>query len=185
MNIYQQIWDADQSGSGIRPILAGGAADADHGYVVVAPEAEGDADTRLLPEVVIPASKMRTYELVRALFDNYALDERDPESETAYEREEVHNLLEAVVDSAPMQVARRYASALHEASMIVDLRVSRSAAIARACVECPGFEARSHERCEALASHLNAVTELWHERRWLLERSKQNALDYLTLADRP
>jgi hypothetical protein len=108
MNIYQQIWDADQSGSGIRPILAGRTADEAHGYVVVAPEAEGDADTRLLPEVVIPASKMRTYELVRALFDNYALDERDPESETAHEREEVHNLLEAIVDSAPMQVARRY-----------------------------------------------------------------------------
>ncbi|SFB28568.1 lamin tail domain-containing protein [Azotobacter beijerinckii] len=108
MNIYQQIWDADQTGSGIKPILAGTGGDPAHGYVKVSPEASGDANTKVLAEVVIPASKSRTYDLVRALFDNYALDERDPENETAHEREEVHNLLAAVVDTAPMQVARRY-----------------------------------------------------------------------------
>ena len=69
--------------------------------------------------------------------------------------------------------------------MIVDLRVARTAAIARSCAECPGFATASRERCDALASHLGAVAELWHERRWLIERSKQNALDYLVLADRP
>jgi hypothetical protein len=70
--------------------------------------ATGERDFKVLPDVQIPESKMRTYKLVRAFFDNYALDERDPEVETPQEREEVHNLLSAIIDSAPMQVARRY-----------------------------------------------------------------------------
>jgi hypothetical protein len=88
-------------------------------------------------------------------------------------------------DAQVTWLARRYTSALHEASMIVDLRVVRSAAIARSAAECPGFATESRRRCDVLASHLDAVAELWHERRWLIERSKQNALDYLVLADRP
>jgi len=109
MNIYQEIWDADQTGSGVKPILADGVAgDPDQGYVKVSPIATGEPDFKVLPEVVIPESRKRTYNLVRELFDNYALDERDPEVETPQEREEVHNLLSAVVDSAPMQVARKY-----------------------------------------------------------------------------
>jgi poly(U)-specific endoribonuclease len=108
MNIYQQIWDADQTGSGIKPILDGQVGDLVQGYVKVAAKASGDPEFKVLPEVNIPDSKMRTYKLVLALFDNYALDESDPENETPEEREEVHNLLSAIVDSAPMQVARRY-----------------------------------------------------------------------------
>lgn len=53
---------------------------------------------------------MKTYDLVRSLFDNYALDEREAEVETPEERAEVHELLEAIVDTAPMQVARAYIS---------------------------------------------------------------------------
>jgi hypothetical protein len=68
----------------------------------------GDRDFKVMPEVVIPESKARTYKLVRALFDNYALDEKDPEVETPQEREEVHNLLTAIIDTPAMQVARRY-----------------------------------------------------------------------------
>lgn len=48
---------------------------------------------------------MKTYELVTSIFDNYALSELDPEVETAEEREEVHELLQAVIDTPPMQVA--------------------------------------------------------------------------------
>lgn len=108
MSIYQEIWDADQSGSGVPAILPGVAGNPDTGFVRVAAQASGDPDFRVLPEVVIPAAKLRSYELVRALFDNYALAERDPETETPQEREEIHNLLALIVDSAPMQVARRY-----------------------------------------------------------------------------
>lgn len=108
MDIYQKIWNADQTGSGIKPILDSQDGDAEQGYVKVAAEATGEADFKVLPEVLIPESKVRTYNLVQALFDNYALDEKDPEVETPSEREEVHNLLSAMVDSAPMQVARQY-----------------------------------------------------------------------------
>lgn len=108
MDIYQEIWDADQTGSGVKPILDSQDGDSEQGYVKVAAVATGELEFRVLPEVRIPESKMRTYNLVRALFDNYALDESDVEVETPQEREEVHNLLSAIVDSAPMQVARRY-----------------------------------------------------------------------------
>jgi poly(U)-specific endoribonuclease len=108
MDIYQEIWDADQTGSGVKPILDHQDGDPTQGYVKVAAVATGEPDFQVLPEVQIPESKMRTYNLVRALFDNYALDEQDPEAETPQEREEVHNLLSAIVDSAPMQVARQY-----------------------------------------------------------------------------
>ncbi|WP_454741783.1 hypothetical protein [Cupriavidus necator] len=111
MNIYQEIWDADQSGNGVRPILATEAGDRSQGYVKVANSRTlSEPETRVLPEVVIPPAKGATYERVRALFDNYALDERSQEIETAEERAEVHELLEAVVDTAPMQVARAYIS---------------------------------------------------------------------------
>jgi hypothetical protein len=82
-------------------------------------------------------------------------------------------------------LARRYANALQEASVIVDFRVARSAAAARSCAHWPGFTAEARERCGTFASRLDAVGELWQERRWLVERSRNNALDYLVLADRP
>ena len=81
--------------------------------------------------------------------------------------------------------ARRYANALHESSVIIDSRVVRSLNIARSCAECPGLAAESRERCGTLATQLDAVVAHWRERRWLIERSKRNTLDYLVLADRP
>ncbi|MFS8120911.1 hypothetical protein QD336_00655 [Rhizobium sp. BR 250] len=110
MDIYQQIWDADQAGNGVQPILDGAQGDADRGYVSVVSSSAGGRDIKLLQSVVIPARKMLTYERVTRLFDNYALDEQDPELETPEERQEVHDLLEAVVDTPPMQVARAYVS---------------------------------------------------------------------------
>lgn len=35
MDIYQQIWDADQSGNGVKPILAGAGDAPETGYVRV------------------------------------------------------------------------------------------------------------------------------------------------------
>jgi hypothetical protein len=108
MDIYQEIWNADQAGNGIQPILHDQAGDPVKGFVKVVASATGERDFKVLPEVVIPESKARTYNLVRDLFDNYALDEQDPEVETPQEREEVHNLLTAIIDTPAMQVARRY-----------------------------------------------------------------------------
>lgn len=113
MDIYQQIWDADQSGNGVKPILAGTGDAPETGYVrVVNTDGPGTpaGDLKVLSKVVIPEHKKTTYDLVRALFDNYVLDEREAEVETPEERAEVHELLEAIVDSAPMQVARAYIS---------------------------------------------------------------------------
>ncbi|WP_370906551.1 poly(U)-specific endoribonuclease (plasmid) [Ensifer sp. WSM1721] len=113
MDIYQQIWDADQSGNGVKPILAGAGDAPETGYVRVV-NTDGPStspgDLKILSEVEIPDHKMKTYDLVRSLFDNYALDERKAEVETPEERAEVHELLEAIVDTAPMQVARAYIS---------------------------------------------------------------------------
>lgn len=110
MNIYQAIWDADQAGSGIKPVLTTDkeAPDESQGYVRVLTTAPPESTARILPEAVIPKHKRRTYDLVRVLFDNYALPEKDPEAETPQERLEIHDLLSAVVDSAPMLVARKY-----------------------------------------------------------------------------
>ncbi len=108
MDIYQQIWDADQNGSGVKPILDSETGDPNQGYVKVAAAASGGPDFKVLTEVVIPERKMRTYRLVTALFDNYALAERDREVETEEERKEIHAFLSAIVDSPPMLVARRY-----------------------------------------------------------------------------
>lgn len=111
MDIYQQIWNADQAGNGVQPVLQGAEADAARGHVRVAADPDGPvAQHRVLDAVDIPAAKRLTYDRARALFDNYALDEQEVETETPEERQEVHDLLEAVIDTPPMQVARDYVS---------------------------------------------------------------------------
>jgi poly(U)-specific endoribonuclease len=111
-DIYQRIWTADLTGNGIvsffddrEPSDAEKAA----GYVKINSNLnEQDRDLRVITEVSIPASKMQTYDLCRQLFENYAVDQQESEVETPQEREEIHNLLQAIVDTAPMQVAREY-----------------------------------------------------------------------------
>jgi len=108
-DIYQQIWDADQTDSGIQPILDTEAGDSEQGFVKVNSRLNAsNRELQVLPEVVIPAKKKHTYDLCRGLFDNYALPERDVENETPQEREEIHDLVHAMVDTAPMQLAREY-----------------------------------------------------------------------------
>jgi len=85
----------------------------------------------------------------------------------------------------PVAIARRYANALEATTLIVEQHVARTLAIARSCSECPQLAPESRERCGALASHLDTLVAAWHERSWLLERSKRNTLDFLILADRP
>jgi hypothetical protein len=110
--IYQDIWDADQSGAGLKAIFDDAVGDETTGFVKVSRAAlrpgRGGGDTKLLTDVVIPGGKSRSYDLVRSLFNNYALDEKLIEIETPQEREEVHDFLQAIYDTAPMQVARSY-----------------------------------------------------------------------------
>jgi poly(U)-specific endoribonuclease len=112
-SIYQQIWDADLTGNGVRSVFDSKTLSTEEqaaGYVKVNSKLDtsNDPDLRVLTAVSIPTSKMRTYDLCRQLFENYALDQQDVEVETPEEREEIHNLLQAIVDTAPMQVARNY-----------------------------------------------------------------------------
>ena len=108
-DIYQEIWDADQAANGVQALLDSQSGDADRGFARVNSNLDvEDPEQRVLVDVHIPEAKRRTYDLCLALFDNYALPERDEEDETPRERQEVHDLVHAMVDSAPMQVARDF-----------------------------------------------------------------------------
>lgn len=110
-DIYQRIWDADQNENGIQAILDTEEGNEARGFVKVNSKLEEDElDLRVLTEVLIPRSKKRTYQLGLKLFDNFSLRERDEELDTAEERTEVHNFVDAIIDTAPMQVAREYAA---------------------------------------------------------------------------
>src|SRR3954470_10189188 len=103
IDIYQQIWDADQSGSGVQPLLPGQPKDTQRGYVMVDEKLEKSPDHHILSEYIIPPHKAKTYLIAQKLFNNYTLDQTKRETETPEEAEEVHELLDAIVDSPPMQ----------------------------------------------------------------------------------
>ncbi|MGH6898911.1 MAG: hypothetical protein ACREJ5_20575 [Geminicoccaceae bacterium] len=106
--VYQRIWDADQAASGIPAIAVGQAGDPARGFVKVDERAGADPDHRLFAEVRIPEHKRRTYELCKALFDNYRLDQSKPEDNRPEEAREILELLDAVADSPPMAAARAH-----------------------------------------------------------------------------
>ncbi|MBC7819170.1 MAG: hypothetical protein IAG10_19950 [Planctomycetaceae bacterium] len=113
-DIYQQIWDADQSHAGLKAVRNGTVIDAaiqSHGYIVVNEDATADANHRLIEEVVIPAAKAESYQRAKKLFNNYTLDQTKPEHNFPEENEEVQAFLEQVHTSPPMEVARQYAAA--------------------------------------------------------------------------
>lgn len=114
-----------------------------------------------------------------------AVDETERSAELLWVELRALALDSCATDEHVVWLARRYVNALEETSALVDSRVAGSLAKARSCAECPGFTAESRERCGTLASHLDALSALWRERRWLFERAKKNTLDYLVLADRP
>lgn len=108
-DIYQRIWEADQNENGISPILGSQTGDPEKGYVKVNTDLnDQDKDLRVLTDLHIPETKKRTYKLGLKLFDNFALSERAEEIDTAEERTEVHDFVDAIIDTAPMQVARAY-----------------------------------------------------------------------------
>ena len=110
MDIYQQLWDADQRGSGLPAILAGSAKpDAAKGYVEVSEHSSADADHRVIPEVSIPIEKQTTYLLCERLFNNYVLDQTKPDPESSEEPAEIDTFLDVAMASEVMELARLYA----------------------------------------------------------------------------
>jgi poly(U)-specific endoribonuclease len=107
-SIYQRIWDADQSASGIPAIAPGEAGDPARGVVRVDERAAAAPDHRLFVEVQIPQHKRPTYDRCKALFDNYRIDQSKPEDNRPEEAREILDLLDAVTDSAPMAVAHAH-----------------------------------------------------------------------------
>jgi poly(U)-specific endoribonuclease len=102
--IWQRLWDADQAERGIPAILMDGPGDPATGFVRVDEQALAAPSHRLFAEVVIPERKRLTYDLCQAMFDNYRLDQTKAEDATQAEAQETLALLEAITDSAPMQM---------------------------------------------------------------------------------
>jgi poly(U)-specific endoribonuclease len=109
--VYQRIWDLDQSANGIPAIGVEEAGDPAQGFVRVDERGGRDPEHRLFAEVQIPAHKRRTYDLCRALFDNYRLDQSRAEDNRPEEAREVLELLEALAETAPMAAAREHVAA--------------------------------------------------------------------------
>ena len=108
--IYQEIWNADQAQNGVEALRDTEEGSQERGYVKVnsALEQNSSPDLRVLTEVHIPQQKMHTYELCRKLFNNYTLAEPLPELDTPEERQEVHDFIDAILETEPMEVARSY-----------------------------------------------------------------------------
>jgi hypothetical protein len=115
-SIYQRIWDVDQSGSGIPAITLDEAGDPARGFVRVDQRGDRDPEHRLFAEVQIPARKRRTYDLCKALFDNYRLDQSKSEDNRPEEAREILALLEPVADAPPMAAARAHLERANGAS---------------------------------------------------------------------
>ncbi len=108
MTIYQKIWDEDQSGNGIKPVLNVSEGDPQHGFVVVNEQPVRDQKLKLFTEIVIPDHKLHSYQLCKKLFNNYTLSQSKPERQTPDEDAEIHALLEHIVESRPMIAARDF-----------------------------------------------------------------------------
>ena len=109
-DIYQEIWTADQEGSGLMPSFDRNELSSHEGYVLLNSRLgkENVPDLRVIEDISIPESKRETYNLCRRLFNNYALPERDREVDTPIERTERHEFIEAIRNTSPMQIARDY-----------------------------------------------------------------------------
>jgi len=110
MDIYQEIWNADMAGNGIKPVLKEKDGNKEEGYVVVNELREGTNDTKLFTKVVIPQHKLHTYELCTRLFNNYCLSPTQHEINTLEEDTEVHELVASIIDTKPMRIVQKWIS---------------------------------------------------------------------------
>lgn len=112
-DIYQQIWDADQTHAGLTAVNVGTAISdtlRQSGYVVVDESQKAGTKHKLISAIHLPEHKATSYALVRKLFNNYTLDQTKSEHNFPEEAKEVQEFLEAVHRTPPMEVARAYVS---------------------------------------------------------------------------
>ena len=110
-NIYQAIWDEDQKSCGIKAITPDVEITESlrtHGYVIVDEKTEAGKEHRIIREVVIPENKMKSYDLVTKLFNNYTLDQTKSETSFPDEEHEVQQFMDYAHKSEPMRVAKEY-----------------------------------------------------------------------------
>ena len=108
-SVYQEIWTADQNENGVPAILPSDkTTPRDKGYVIVNETPDFDKDTKVLPDAFIPDDKKRTYDLCEKLYNNYFIRESDREVVTSKEDREVDDFINAIKDTDPMAVARKY-----------------------------------------------------------------------------
>ncbi len=107
--IYQDIWNADQQQNGLPAIRPGEPGDFRQGFVRVDERATTvGSDFRVLQEVQLPDHKKSTYALCEKLFNNYALERAATEIIRPEESQEELDFIDAIVPTAPIQVARTY-----------------------------------------------------------------------------
>ncbi len=107
LDIYKQIWECDTKHSGLRPISPLENRNYSEGYVMVDTQV-CSPDHRILREVHIPDKKRKSYELIEKLFDNYTLNQKSKEINTAYEFKEASEFLMMASLSPPVQIARKF-----------------------------------------------------------------------------
>lgn len=110
-DIYQSIWDADQTHAGARAIRPETPITPDletSGYVVVNESPDATAAHRLLEKLHLLETKAKSYSLAKRLFNNYTLDQTKRENDFPEETAEVQAFIDAVHASPPMEVAREY-----------------------------------------------------------------------------
>lgn len=111
-NIYQAIWDEDQKNCGVKALTPDVEITDElraNGYAVVNEKKAAGKEHRIITEVVIPENKMKSYDLVTKLFNNYTLDQTKTETSFPDEVQEVQQFMDYVHKSEPMRVAKEYA----------------------------------------------------------------------------
>ncbi|MFI2130398.1 MULTISPECIES: hypothetical protein [Lysinibacillus] len=119
--IFNDIWQADMKGNGLIPLIKGlsdNEKNEETGYVIVNtnPFPEGrssnssDGQVNVLETVVIPESKLTTYELFKKLHDNYDWRRKKNDPTPQEEIKEVDEFLNFVIETQPMKLARDYVS---------------------------------------------------------------------------
>ncbi|MEC2198087.1 hypothetical protein V7174_12190 [Bacillus subtilis] len=107
-DLYQQIWDEDvKNGNGIMPVVNEEEGNKDGGYIVVDDKETTDKNHKIFPNLHIPARKLKSYELVSKLFNNYSLDPKEGEDNILSESEEVEEFLNFVINSKPMKLTKK------------------------------------------------------------------------------